>query len=1034
MKEKFWFGLKIYLLLSWNVAIGQPTLRFEHYNQTEGLSQGTGYATAQYENYLWFGTQDGLNRYDGYVFKVYRANKNSKLFNSFVPALLTDSRNRLWIGTGNGINLYDPKEDNFISFNEAFAIKNPFEIGISIKKMFEDNHGNIWIISDNNGIVCFDPRLKTIKKHLPNESNVMSCIEDSEGNIWVNTSTKIFKLTNLTKDFEEVPIPYLASKKHYTLITMLIDKKQQLWLGTYAEGLCLFSIIKNKLVFKEQFKAGKGLLSSDITCMLQSSNRKLWVGTRTGGLSQYQETQNKFIHNTNSRNNPQSLADNHIWSLFEDQQQILWIGLSNRGYDKYDRHKFRFELLRKNHDDPSNSIPDNMIFRILGHKEHVFIGTYSGINILNTASNSIKPLFTDRTTISNDYFNEVRTMSLDKDQNLWMMNWQGILKYKWLSARRTNYYLDVDPSIYLYSSLYRKAQNQVWVGGANGLNIFDISLKQPKDITKTILAKTLTDKQIRVIHTDTNENIWVGTLGFGVYIYHPKTKKTYHFNSQMVCENIRSFLEDEDTIWVGSDCGLYKIDKKNMLVKKYYNKFPNNVIYSILQDNDGYLWIGTNAGLSKFSIQKEIVEVTYDENDGLQNNEFNTDCAYKSPDGTMYFGGVNGVTYFKPENITSNKFVSPIKITKIKVLDSLYNENVAELSLKHFQNFLEFQFVGFNYSNTPKNTYRYKLEGIDPTWVNSGRKNSANYTNLPPGKYVFKVKGSNNDGLENPAEAILTVVINPAYYQTWWFRVLLFFGTTGLLALFIRNNNTSRNLKISLAEGETKRLLKESEMKEKEMILLQKIAETEISALRSQMNPHFIFNCLNSIKLYSLENDSESASIYLTKFSKLIRLVLDNSRSERLTLEKEIETLQLYIEMEIMRFKEKVQYEMVISTEIDQQYVEIPPLLIQPFVENAIWHGLMHKEFGGKVSIMVNLVQEIMLEIQIIDNGVGRKKSAEYKSKTATNHKSFGMKVTNERIDLINQIYKTNAKVEIVDLYDEKEIGVGTKVIIQIPI
>ena len=213
-----------------------------------------------------------------------------------------------------------------------------------------------------------------------------------------------------------------------------------------------------------------------------------------------------------------------------------------------------------------------------------------------------------------------------------------------------------------------------------------------------------------------------------------------------------------------------------------------------------------------------------------------------------------------------------------------------------------------------------------------------------------------------------------------------------------------------------------------------KIAETEIAALRSQMNPHFIFNCLNSIKLYSLENDSESASIYLTKFSKLIRLVLDNSRSERLTLEKEIETLRLYIEMEIMRFKEKVAYEMVVSPEIDQQYVEIPPLLIQPFVENAIWHGLMHKEFGGKVSILVNLVQENMLEIQIIDNGVGREKSAEYKSKTATKHKSFGMKVTNERIDLINQIYKTKARVEIIDLYDTNQIGIGTKVIIQMPI
>jgi sensor histidine kinase YesM len=254
----------------------------------------------------------------------------------------------------------------------------------------------------------------------------------------------------------------------------------------------------------------------------------------------------------------------------------------------------------------------------------------------------------------------------------------------------------------------------------------------------------------------------------------------------------------------------------------------------------------------------------------------------------------------------------------------------------------------------------------------------------------------------------------------------------------LQNNYTSR-LELELSQRldviQTQdKLLEEQRINTLTTEFEQKIAETEITALRSQMNPHFIFNCLNSIKLYSLENDSESASVYLTKFSKLIRLVLDNSRSERLTLEKEIETLRLYIEMEIMRFKEKVQYEMVISHEIDQQYVEIPPLLIQPFVENAIWHGLMHKELGGKVSILVNLIEENMLEIQVIDNGVGREKSDEYKSKTATKHKSFGMKVTNERIDLINQIYKTKAKVEIIDLYDANHTGIGTKVIIQIPI
>ena len=223
-------------------------------------------------------------------------------------------------------------------------------------------------------------------------------------------------------------------------------------------------------------------------------------------------------------------------------------------------------------------------------------------------------------------------------------------------------------------------------------------------------------------------------------------------------------------------------------------------------------------------------------------------------------------------------------------------------------------------------------------------------------------------------------------------------------------------------------------MREKEAIFQQKIAETEISALRSQMNPHFIFNCLNSIKLYTLENDSKAASDYLTKFSRLIRLVLENSRSEKVTLENELETLKLYIEMEAMRFKEKVKYDIKIDKDIDQQFIEIPPLLIQPFVENAIWHGLMHKPEGGKVNIEISQNTENKLQIEITDDGVGREKAIQYKSKSAMKQKSYGMKVTSERIELINQMYKINTEVQIFDLKDKNQVGIGTKVILNIPI
>ena len=261
--------------------------------------------------------------------------------------------------------------------------------------------------------------------------------------------------------------------------------------------------------------------------------------------------------------------------------------------------------------------------------------------------------------------------------------------------------------------------------------------------------------------------------------------------------------------------------------------------------------------------------------------------------------------------------------------------------------------------------------------------------------------------------------------------------------VLIEKNNLEKQYSLQLQEELSKRtseLEEKNKLVEKQKLIQiqtafdQKIAETEMIALRSQMNPHFIFNCLNSIKLYTLENDSAAASEYLTVFSQLIRLVLENSHSEKVSLQKELETLRLYIELEAMRFKDKVQYKIEVAPEIDQQYTEIPPLLIQPYVENAIWHGLMHKKNGGVINIAVTQSTEQSLLIEISDNGVGRQVSATYKSKSATRQKSFGMKMTSERISIINQLYKMEADIQIKDIKDAFDNTAGTKVSIKIPV
>jgi Histidine kinase len=225
-----------------------------------------------------------------------------------------------------------------------------------------------------------------------------------------------------------------------------------------------------------------------------------------------------------------------------------------------------------------------------------------------------------------------------------------------------------------------------------------------------------------------------------------------------------------------------------------------------------------------------------------------------------------------------------------------------------------------------------------------------------------------------------------------------------------------------------------TEFKEKEASFVLKLSQTEMAALRSQMNPHFIFNCLNSIQFFTAQNDAERASDYLTKFSRLIRLVLENSKSEKVTLANELETLRLYIEMEAMRFQQKVRYEIQIHDNIDTESVEIPPLLLQPFVENAIWHGLMHKEDGGTVTVSAQQPRPDYLRVQITDDGVGRQKAAEYKSKSATKNKSLGMKLTADRIELINQLYQTQTHITVEDLTDADGQPTGTQVVVEIPI
>ena len=346
--------------------------------------------------------------------------------------------------------------------------------------------------------------------------------------------------------------------------------------------------------------------------------------------------------------------------------------------------------------------------------------------------------------------------------------------------------------------------------------------------------------------------------------------------------------------------------------------------------------------------------------------------------------------------------------------------------MNHNQNFISISYTSDSYINEEKNTYSYKLEGVDTGWVQAGNRTTAYYTQLQPGAYNFWVTASNNDGLQGLEKHLLSIVIIPAWYQTWWFKTFCILAGLSIVYVFYRqklNQEKAKGLAVS-SKAELMQVKAEFE---------KQIAETEMIALRAQMNPHFIFNVLNSINKYILVNEGEKASHYLTQFSRLIRQVLENSKSSKISLEADLQALQLYINMEKLRFGDKFSYNIEVQKNTDAQFVQVPPLLIQPYVENAIWHGLMQKDTKGCLDILITQPHENILHIVVQDNGIGRKKAMELKSKSATKHKSFGMQITKDRINMVNKLYNMQATVEYEDIYYE-QVASGTRVILTIPV
>jgi streptogramin lyase len=523
---------------------------------------------------------------------------------------------------------------------------------------------------------------------------------------------------------------------------------------------------------------------------------------------------------------------------------------------------------------------------------------------------------------------------------------------------------------------------------------------------------------IELVFCDSRGYVWFSCSWLGVSYFHPASGRWRHFRHEP--QNPQSLSSDavfgvnEDArgrIWIAG-IGLCYYDPQTDKI----HRLPdfNSECRRPFFDSAGNLWtkvIGQDA-LGRLDARTQKMTLFRREH-GFQFVYYGSQLFQLTPNEFLFSNGI----YFDARKIYLNPHAPTPRISSFKIFEKEPDwakkiNFMPEVVLDYTQNFISIEFTAMSFTEPEKCEYAYRLRGYDRDWVYSGARRTAYYTGLHGGEYMLEYKAANNHGLWGKAKT-LKIIIIPPYWETWWFRTLVVLALLAVIYGIYR-------FRIGQIRQEAN--------------FRRRLAETEMAALRAQMNPHFIFNCLSSIHHFTLSNDAKSAAKYLTKFARLIRLVLENSREPKLLLAKELEAIRIYVEMERLRFSNHFQFELNLSPEVDKDTISIPPLLIQPYIENAIWHGLMQKTESGIIQLNISQPQSNCLHIEIIDDGIGRARAQELKSKSALLKKSFGMKITMNRIAAINELYDIETKVKVIDLLDEDGKAAGTQVILEIPI
>ena len=1027
--------LTIYLLLYCCASVyaqREGSFSFRHITYSDGLLHNNVFGISQdSRGFVWILTNNGLQRFDGSRFVSY-------------DSLLNDPSQ----GQMNGGNLYADKvnesirvlrknklisldlaSNRFIRYGEKEVLSNSSKF-----TFYTDDHHNKWLAGDKgifvlpNGKNTLTTAVYNIYPLQAHFSNLIA--KDSlRKQTWIIAGPSVFLLDESThyvysKEYNPIHHPLLRyfDSLQVDLRFMMIDSHGNYWIATWGDAFYRFNSTTGKVqqyqlstLKKAKYKQSGREEPLLLNAFFEDRQENVWLATENAGLLLYRHETDTFESIVVDRENIHSVQYNFkINCIAQDREDNLWLG-TDKGISIFNPYKSYFTAIRHLNHTPS-VLNNEILSSIQAANGDVLIGTWGGgMTVYDDKLHFKKNL----RNFSVYDLNKVWCFTEQSGNEIWVGCQHGyIQKYNPYSGSiKVLHPPELENST--VRCMIKDEYGKTWFGLHNGhVACWDSATQKFYPFRKKGSDNTTGNAPVVKMFIDQKGTFWVSTES-GFKLFDPSSmtyvKTFYPFkDGDSVNNGTCTFgveAVDDSTLLVGTAYGGL------MLFNTYQQKFspflPENdlhagTVYALKKDAAGFIWFTTDYGLHKLNVQTRKW-TSFNLPPGMINSSFNSVDFYTLKNGMWLTASTTEVVGFRPTAILEKKtgINYRVEIAGLKVFDrAVFTDSFIAtrqpIQLAYNQNFLTIEFALLSFSGLQQVKYFYKLSGIDKDWVGTDR-NYAGYTNLQPGSYTFFVKAA--QGVTVTPVTFFTIVITPPFWQTWWFRLLCGLLVTVLGTMIIR-----RRIKL---------IRKQAELK-------QHIAETEMIALKAQMNPHFIFNCLASIDNFIQIGERDKATIYLSKFAKLIRAILQNSKHNLVPCWKDIDTLRLYLELEALRFSNKFSYSINVDPDIQYSDYAVPPLIIQPFVENAIHHGLLNKTEGDKKLEVEIKASEEHIYYRIQDNGIGRARSAANNHDRRSNHESMGMQITRQRIHLFNN--KETGAVNITDLYNEHGESDGTRV------